>query len=389
MTLDDIFKRVEETAGFAGCRVDSVHSTNHFGDNVLHTACIWGDLDAIKILMDAGSDINAKGETGCTPLHYAASNNHPEVIKFLINAGAENKSNDDGIFPFELARLLDNKEAIEAFNDSGLYYDINSLIDIMRQLRDPETGCPWDLEQNFKTIAPYTIEEAYEVADAIERNDLNELKDELGDLLLQVIFHSQMAKEEGAFEFNDVVTSICDKMIRRHPHVFSDTKINDPDEQTALWDKIKAEERAAKSEGKESVSILDDVPNNLPGLLRARKLTRRAANVGFDWPDANSVLDKLDEESDELKEAIESKDQDHIEEEFGDLLFVLANLSRHLKIDPEKALRRANQKFVSRFHSIERETAAQGKTLESSSLDELDALWNAAKLTEKMLNKSK
>jgi len=236
-------------------------------------------------------------------------------------------------------------------------------------------------------IAPYTIEEAYEVADAIERNDLAELKGELGDLLLQVVFHSQMAKEKGEFEFKDVVASICDKMIRRHPHVFSDTDIKDADEQTALWDKLKAEERKLKAKdsnsGNRTTSILSDVPNNLPGLSRARKLTRRAANVGFDWPDAESVFAKIEEEKLELREAIQENDQDHIEEEFGDLLFVMANLSRHLKLDPEKALRRANQKFVSRFQSIENEVVKQGRTLENYSLAELDALWDTAKALEK------
>lgn len=261
-------------------------------------------------------------------------------------------------------------------------YSIQSLLDIMAKLRDPDTGCPWDLEQNFKSIAPYTIEEAYEVADAIERNDLSDLKEELGDLLLQVVFHSQMAKELNQFGFEDVVVSICEKMVRRHPHVFSDASIANADEQTALWDKLKAEERKAKAS--ETLSILDDVPSSLPGLSRARKLTRRAANVGFDWPDRLSVFNKLDEELTELHEAINSNKQDHIEEEFGDLLFVLANLSRHIKIDPESALRRANQKFIKRFQFIEDYVSRQGKRLEDYSLSELDAFWDAAKSSEKL-----
>ncbi|PWE17829.1 nucleoside triphosphate pyrophosphohydrolase [Marinicauda salina] len=253
------------------------------------------------------------------------------------------------------------------------------LLAIMARLRDPETGCPWDVEQTFATIAPYTIEEAYEVADAIERGDMEELRGELGDLLFQVVFHSRMAEEAGAFAFDDVARAIADKMIRRHPHVFGAAEERDAESQTRAWEAQKAEERAAR--GHES--ILEDVPHALPALMRAEKLTKRAARVGFDWPDAERVFDKLDEETDELRGAIESGDQDHVAEELGDLLFVCANLARTLGVDPEDALRGANSKFERRFKSVERDLKSAGRRAEDASLDEMEALWVKAKNAEK------
>lgn len=249
---------------------------------------------------------------------------------------------------------------------------IMALVDVMARLRARDGGCPWDLEQNFRTIAPYTIEEAYEVADAIERNDMTALKDELGDLLFQAVFHGRMAEEAGLFDFADVAQGIADKMIRRHPHVFGDAEMRGADEQTAAWEDQKASERAAKGQ----TSILDDVPVGLPGLSRAVKLQKRAARVGFDWNEARDVLAKINEETAELAEAVETKDADRIEDEFGDLLFVLANLSRHLGVDPEAALRRTNEKFISRFSHIEN---ALGDRLDDASLEEMEALWTQAK----------
>ena len=249
---------------------------------------------------------------------------------------------------------------------------IIALVDVMARLRSPDGGCPWDLEQDFKSIAPYTIEEAYEVADAIERNDMAALKDELGDLLFQAVFHGRMAEEAGLFDFADVAQGIADKMIRRHPHVFGDANMRGADEQTAAWEDQKAEERAAKGHA----SLLDDVPVGLPGLTRAVKLQKRAARVGFDWKQAKDVLSKISEETAELAEAMETKEADKIEDEFGDLLFVLANLSRHLKVDPEAALRRTNEKFIRRFRHIEEKL---GDKLADASLDEMEALWTEAK----------
>ncbi len=247
----------------------------------------------------------------------------------------------------------------------------------MARLRDPEAGCPWDVEQTYETIAPYTIEEAYEVADAIQRGDLTDLKEELGDLLLQVVFHSRIAEEAGEFAFPDVVEAIVDKMVRRHPHVFGDDTMRDSAAQTRAWEAQKAEERAAK--GKDD-SLLDDVPAALPALLRAVKLQKRAARVGFDWPETRQVMDKIHEEMAELSEAvIELEDPAKIEEELGDLLFVYSNLARKLKVDPEHALRQANAKFERRFHYIERALADQGRTPDDATLDEMDALWNEAK----------
>nr|WP_261331573.1 nucleoside triphosphate pyrophosphohydrolase [Maritalea mobilis] len=247
---------------------------------------------------------------------------------------------------------------------------------IMARLRDPEHGCPWDVEQTFATIAPYTIEEAYEVADAIEREAWDELKGELGDLLFQSVFHARMAEEAGLFDFDDVARSIADKMVARHPHVFGEeSNAKSAEQQTRDWEAVKAAERAAKARG----GVLDDVALGLPALMRAEKLQKRAARVGFDWPEIGMVVDKIAEEARELAEARATLPQDKIEEELGDLLFVVANLARHLKVDPEVALRAANAKFVRRFHFIEAALAERGKTPDQSDLDEMDALWTEAK----------
>jgi tetrapyrrole methylase family protein/MazG family protein/ATP diphosphatase len=254
------------------------------------------------------------------------------------------------------------------------------LIAIMARLRDPDGGCAWDLEQTFASIAPYTIEEAYEVSDAIERGDLAELKDELGDLLLQVVFHSRMAEEEGEFAFADVAQAICDKMIRRHPHVFGEASHRDSAEQTVAWEAIKAEEREAKGE---ATSLLDGVPSALPALTRAEKLTRRAARVGFTWTTPEAVIEKLHEELAELAVEAAANDRARMRDEMGDVLFVCANLARLLEIDPEDALRSSNAKFTRRFTWIERALAADGRSPEQSDLDEMDGLWNAAKAAEK------
>ncbi len=268
---------------------------------------------------------------------------------------------------------------------------MEKLLDIMKSLRDPETGCPWDIEQTFKTIAPYTIEEAYEVEEAIENNDIPSLKDELGDLLLQVVFQAQIAEDEGHFTFSDVVDGVCDKMVRRHPHVFGDTTIEDADAQTAAWEAQKALERAHKAKAKgETSSVLDGVTLGLPALLRAVKLQKRAARVGFDWPDTRFVFDKIREESEELatemvKQSDGSEPTVEMVEEFGDLMFVYANLARHLKINPETALRSANRKFERRFHYIEEKLAQKNKDLADSDLEEMDSLWDEAKLHEKSL----
>ena len=264
-------------------------------------------------------------------------------------------------------------------NSSSSASNIDRLLHVMARLRDPDNGCPWDVEQDFSTIAPYTIEEAYEVADAIERKDMESLKEELGDLLFQAVFHARMAEEKGLFDFSDVAGAITDKMIVRHPHVFGDGDARSAEEQTNAWEAQKAEERARKGQ----TSLLDDVPAGLPGLTRAVKLQKRAARVGFDWTDAKDVLAKISEETEELRDAMDETNQDHIEEEFGDLLFVLANLSRHLKVDPESALRRANEKFVRRFSFIESELETRGKPLADASLDEMEALWVQAKTIER------
>ncbi len=249
----------------------------------------------------------------------------------------------------------------------------------MARLRDPDGGCAWDLEQTFATIAPYTVEEAYEVADAIERGDLKDLKEELGDLLLQVVFHARMAEEQGAFDLADVADAINDKMIRRHPHVFGDERYRTSGEQVAAWEVIKQQERDQKAR----TGILDDVPVGLPALTRAVKLNKRAARVGFVWPSVREVLDKLDEEVAELKVEIEAGDRDKMRGELGDVLFVLANLARELDIEPEDALRATNAKFVRRFGFIEAALAERGKTPDQSDLAEMDALWDAAKAAER------
>lgn len=255
--------------------------------------------------------------------------------------------------------------------------NVSALLDVMARLRDPDGGCPWDLEQDFASIAPYTIEEAYEVADAIERGEMSELRDELGDLLLQVVFHARMAEEAGHFTFDDVTRGIVDKMVRRHPHVFGDEEIKDAAAQTASWETLKAQERADK--GRDD-SLLDDVPRALPALLRALKLQKRAARAGFDWPETRQVLDKINEEMLELSEAVsQSDDINHITDEMGDILFSYANLARKLKVDPEDALRGANAKFERRFRYIEQKLAERDSHPNDSTLDEMDALWNAAK----------
>lgn len=252
---------------------------------------------------------------------------------------------------------------------------------IMRQLRAPEGGCPWDVEQTFETIAPYTIEEAYEVADAIQRNDLDELREELGDLLFQVVFHSQMADEAGAFSFHDVAESICEKMIRRHPHVFVQGDDRTASDQIDAWEVMKAKERKEKSNDR-SKSALDGVALALPALLRAEKIQKRAARTGFDWATPEPIIEKIEEEISEVKEVMNSTSTEKVEEEIGDLLFACANLARRLNIDPETALRKANIKFERRFQAME-QIAEQAKVnFESLNLDEQEELWNQVKSGE-------
>jgi len=261
--------------------------------------------------------------------------------------------------------------------------DISRLIEIMAALRTPITGCPWDLEQDFASIAPYTIEEAYEVVDAIERADYADLTDELGDLLLQVVFHARMGEEKGLFAFPDIVEAITRKMIRRHPHVFGDTTNLTPEDVKGLWTKIKAAEkaeRAARHGGaEEQKGLLADVPRALPALSRAVKLQSKASTVGFDWNNARLVLAKIKEEIAECEEAISAGDQAHVREEIGDLLFAVANLARHVDTDPEDALRGTNAKFEKRFAYIEKKLTERGTSLKNATLDEMDALWNEAK----------
>ncbi|MCC7049216.1 MAG: nucleoside triphosphate pyrophosphohydrolase [Alphaproteobacteria bacterium] len=261
---------------------------------------------------------------------------------------------------------------------------IDRLIAIMARLRAPQGGCPWDLEQSFATIAPYTIEEAYEVADAIQRGDMTALREELGDLLLQVVYHARMAEEEGRFDFDAVATAIADKMVARHPHVFGGAEIDGAAAQTRMWEEFKARERAAKAKASATPpSVLDDVPLALPALLRAEKLQKRAARVGFDWPEARQVLDKIEEEIGELRaELDQGAPPARVEDEIGDLLFALANLARHLKVDPETALRGCNAKFERRFHAIERALAAEDRSPKDASLEEMEALWIEAKHRE-------
>jgi MazG family protein len=265
-------------------------------------------------------------------------------------------------------------------NAAGKRYALADLLAVMGRLRDKDAGCPWDVEQSFATIAPYTIEEAYEVADAIARDDLEALRDELGDLLLQVVYHAQMASEIDRFDFNDVVDAITRKMIRRHPHVFGDAD-RDAFLTTNLWQRIKAEEKAER--GKERGSRLDDVALALPALSRAVKLQKRAAEVGFDWPSRTPVIEKAEEEIAELKSAIgDTRSGTKVAEEFGDFLFVMANFARHLQIDPEAALRQANAKFVRRFKNIEAALAEDGRKPEDATLEEMDQLWGEAKAAE-------
>jgi ATP diphosphatase len=268
-------------------------------------------------------------------------------------------------------------------------HDIDRLIAIMAALRTPGTGYPWDLEQDFRSIAPYTIEEAYEVADAIERGDLVDLKDELGDLLLQVVFHARMAEGQGAFAFGDVVEAIVAKLVRRHPHVLGDARDLAPAAVKALWDDIKAGEKAGRRAARaaaglppEAEGFLAAVPAALPALVRAEKLTARAAKVGFDWPETQQVVSKIEEELEEVAEAAAGGSRDRVEDEIGDLLFAAANLARHHGVDPEAALRRTNAKFERRFAAIERGLRAQRRTLDEASLDEMEALWVSAKAAE-------
>ncbi len=253
------------------------------------------------------------------------------------------------------------------------------LLDIMARLRDPETGCPWDIQQDFASLIPYTLEEAYEVADAAERGDMGDLREELGDLLLQVVFHSRIAEERGLFGFEEVAKAIADKLIRRHPHVFGGIVFDNDDERHRYWEEAKLAERREKGKEEAAASVLDGLPDNLPALMMAQKLQKRAARHGFDWTDIDPVFDKVREELLELEEAHASGDGEHTREEVGDLLFVAVNLARHLGIDAESALRDSNRKFSRRFRYIEERIAKLGKTLAGSSLAEMDALWDEAK----------
>lgn len=262
---------------------------------------------------------------------------------------------------------------------------MDELLAVMAKLRDPQNGCPWDLEQTFRTIVPHTIEEAYEVAEAIERDDVAAIKDELGDLLFQVVFYAQMGREAGWFDFQDIAAGMVEKMIRRHPHVFGDATITSAAAQTEAWEAQKAHERAAKMPDANRVpSVLDGITTTLPALSRAVKLQKRAARIGFDWPDAMQVLDKIAEEIDEVREEIaQGAELDRTEDEMGDLLFACVNLARKLEIDPEQALRRGNRKFERRFHSIEAGLAAAGRKPGEADLEEMEALWQRAKEIER------
>ncbi len=265
--------------------------------------------------------------------------------------------------------------------------NIDRLLEIMMALRDPETGCPWDVEQDFRSIVPYTLEETYEVLDAIERDDMDDLCEELGDLLLQVVFHARMAEEQGSFNFGDVVQAITHKMIRRHPHVFGDEEARNAGMAKGAWGRIKAQEKAERAERRaklgldanENTGFLDDVPRAFPALLRALKLQQKAAKVGFDWSEAAPILDKIAEETVELKEAMARGKKAEIQEEYGDLLFAMVNLGRHLELDPEIALIAANDKFRRRFHFIEKALDETGSSFEAASLDEMEAIWIKAK----------
>lgn len=265
--------------------------------------------------------------------------------------------------------------------DNKNNHPIVDLIAVMAALRDPDTGCPWDIEQDFKTIAPYTIEEAYEVADAIERDDMIDLREELGDLLLQPIYHAQMAAEAGHFDIEDVIKDITEKMITRHPHVFGETDAQTPEDVNAIWDAKKSEEKAQK--GAKNISAIDGVTKGLPALLRASKLTKKAAKVGFEWPNPEQVLDKLDEELGELREALANGTLDEKTDELGDVLFVIANLGRMLGINPETALRNTNNKFESRFKGLEGDLKNKYKKINEASLEEMTESWNDQKRKER------
>lgn len=277
--------------------------------------------------------------------------------------------------------MTEAKNAIHPELGRSAAEEIVRLLTIMRRLRDPEDGCPWDVKQDFRTIAPYTIEEAYEVADAIDRGNLDDLRDELGDLLLQVVFHARMAEESGHFDFSSVTRAISDKMVRRHPHVFAEAQERDAESQTKAWETQKAEERAAKAkaEGREP-SILEGISAALPPTTRALKLQKRAARVGFDWPEIRPVLEKIEEELAEIRTEIDRDAAvERLEDELGDLLFAVTNLARHLKIDPDSALRRTNAKFEARFQVIEVALAKEGRSIEDADLEEMERLWQAAK----------
>ncbi len=258
-----------------------------------------------------------------------------------------------------------------------------TLLELMTQLRHPETGCPWDVRQDFHTLKPYLIEEAYEVIDAIERNDFDDLRKELGDLLLQVVFHSQIAKEQGLFDFEQVAAAIGDKLIERHPHVFAGVEFADDAERQQAWEQAKEQERLQKNSQQKPESVLDGVTNGLPALVHCEKIQDRAANHGFDWPEPEPVFEKVREELQEVHEAWQSGDQAHTQEELGDLLFVVVNLARHLKVNPEMALREATQKFSKRFNYIEQQVSASGRVLLDCQLEELDGFWHQAKQVQK------
>jgi ATP diphosphatase len=284
------------------------------------------------------------------------------------------------IVPFPLLDLMDDPMSNAPSTPTDA---MQRLLTIMAQLRDRNGGCPWDVEQSFATIAPHTIEEAYEVADAIERWDMAALKDELGDLLFQVVFHAQMAREAGSFDFADVAAGIAEKMIRRHPHVFGDVSIESADAQTKAWEAHKEDERRAKAQAdSRPLSVLDGVAAGLPALMRAQKLQRRAARVGFDWTKVLDVFLKIDEELNEIKEEFrQSKSPERLQDEVGDLLFAVVNLARHLKVDPEAALRHANGKFERRFRLVEDRLARTGRTPADANLEELESLWQQVKAT--------
>lgn len=270
--------------------------------------------------------------------------------------------------------VFDNMVSVQGNPDM---HAVEQLLKIMEDLRNPQSGCPWDIKQNYKTVLPYTLEEAYEVADAIETGNMQELKTELGDLLFQIVFYAQMAKEDGLFEFTDVVEGLNQKLLRRHPHVFGNVKCRDEKMLNEAWEKSKADERSENSE--QGLSALAGVAVALPALKRSQKLQKRAASKGFDWPEVTLVFHKIAEEINELQEAVAEKNSSHIEEEMGDLLFACVNLSRHLNVDAEEALRKSNQKFIHRFEQMEKELRRDNKSMEDCELEYLEALWHKAK----------